>query len=235
MQSLRRFTEMALLLSRASVAALFLPEPGGAALRARCVIGVESQDTPPVPVGRGFAGRTAQSGSVSAFARDVGGSWPGDEVPGSIEAGRQSVLSVPLVAQNVCIGVLEVFDKPRFEQEDVEALSKLGAILATSLDLFNATQMADALLLRALKLATDAEQTGSAQTSQAAKQAFRDMAETVRQIDLVGSGERAWAIAEQIRQLSEFGPEAKEFVVQLLAGLLAMLRTQRGAAMEIKI
>jgi hypothetical protein len=156
-------------------------------------------------------------------------------VPGSIEAGRQSVLSVPLVSQNVCVGVLEVFDKPRFEQQDIEVLSRLGAIGATVLDLFNATQLADALLLRALKLATDAEQTGSAQSSQTAKQALSDIAETVRQMDRVGSGERAWAIADQIRQLSEFGPEVKEFAEKLLADLLAMLRVQRQAAMEIKI
>ena len=237
MELLHRFTEMASLLSRAPVAALFLPEPEGGALTARCVVGAESQGAPPVPLGRGFAGRTAQSGSVSARARDPGGAWPGDEVPGSIEAGRQSVLSVPLLAQNVCIGVLEVFDKEqRFGQEDVDVLSRLGAIGAMALDLFNATQMADALLLRALKLATDAEQSGSsAQSSQAAKQALSGIAQTVRQIDLVGSGERASAIAEQIRQLSEFGPEAKEFAEKLFADLLAMLRAQRGTAMEIKI
>jgi outer membrane biogenesis lipoprotein LolB len=104
-----------------------------------------------------------------------------------------------------------------------------------ALDLFNATQMADVLLLRALKLAADAEQAGAPQSSQAAKQAWSGMAETVRQIDLVGSGGRAAAIAEQIRQLSEFGPEVKDFAEKLLANLLAMLRAQRGAAMEIKI
>lgn len=236
MQSLHRFTEMALLLSRAPLAALFLPEPGGGALAACCVAGAESHDLPSVPLGRGIAGRTAQSGALRAIIRDkdAGASWPGDEVPGSIEAGRQSVLSVPLVAQNVCIGVLEVFDKPQFVQEDIEVLSRLGAIAATSLDLFNATQMADALLLRALKLATDAEQTGPGDSSLAAKEAYSGFAETVRQIDLVGSGPRAWAIAEQIRQLSEFGPDVKAFAEKLFTDLLAMLRAQRGAAMEIK-
>ena len=234
MQSLRNFTEMAALLCEAPLAVMFLPEPEGNALVARCVVGAEAQSTP-IPLGRGFAGRTAQSRQTSAFARDLDGSWPGDEVSGSIEAERQSVLSVPLVAQNVCIGVLEVFDKKRFDQRDIEMLSRLGTIGAASLDLFNATQMADNLLLRALKLATDAKQSASPQSGELARQALSGMAETIREIDLVGSGEHASMIVKQIRQLSEFGPAAEECAGKLLSDLLGMLHTQHDAMHQIDV
>jgi DNA-binding NarL/FixJ family response regulator len=234
MQSLRDFTEMAAVLSDAPVAAIFLPEPKGGALEVRCVVGADAP-FPSIPLGLGFAGRTAQSGCVGAYARTSEGTWPGDEVSSSIEAGRQSVLSVPLVAQNVCIGVLEVFDKKRFEQRDVEILTRLGVIGATALDLFNATQVADSLLLRALKLATDARQGGSAQSADVAKQALEGMTETIREIDLVGSGERASVIVEQIRRISEFGPTAEEYAGKILTDLLGLLRAQHEAIPEITI
>ena len=131
--------------------------------------------------------------------------------------------------------MLEVFDKKRFEQRDVEILTRLGVIGATALDLFNATQVADSLLLRALKLATDARQGGSAQSADVAKQALEGMTETIREIDLVGSGERASVIVEQIRRISEFGPTAEEYAGKILTDLLGLLRAQHEAIPEITI
>jgi len=232
--SLHSFAELAVLISQAPAAAIFLLEPDGQSLVARCAVGAEPNATP-VPIGKGLAGRIAQSGRLTALSRAEGGNWPGDEVSGSIEAGRRSVLGVPLVAQNVCIGVIELFDKPQFEPQDIEAVSRLGALCATTLDLVNASQMADNLLLRALKLATDAAAAKPGAASDAAKQALSGMAEAVKQIDLVGSGGRATAIAEQIRQISEFGPAATEFCEKLIASLITMLKSQHEALPEIKI
>ncbi|MBI5820377.1 MAG: response regulator [Verrucomicrobia bacterium] len=233
MMSLHSFTELAVLMSQAPVAAVFLLEPDGQSLVARCAVGGEPNSTP-IPLGRGFAGRIAQSGRLSALSRADGGTWPGDEVSGSVEAGRQSGLGVPLVAQNTCIGVLEVFDKERYEPQDIELLSRLGALCASTLDLVNATQMADNLLLRALKLATDAAASAPGKEGEAAKQALSGMAETVKQLDLVGSGERAAVLAGQIRELSEFGQPAMEFCEKLLANLLTMFKSQRESVPEIK-
>jgi DNA-binding NarL/FixJ family response regulator len=232
--SLRRFVELAALMSQAPVAAVLLLEPDGRSLVARCAVGAEP-GAAAIPIGRGLAGRIAQSGRPSALCRADGGAWPGDEVGGSVEAGRQSGLGVPLVAQNTCIGVLEVFDKERYEPQDIEWLSRLGALCASTLDLVNATQMADNLLLRALKLATDAAASAPGKEGEVAKQALSGMAETVKQLDLVGSGERAAAIAAQIRELSAFGPPAMEFCEKLLANLLAMFKSQREAMPEIKM
>jgi transcriptional regulator with GAF, ATPase, and Fis domain len=232
--SLHSFAELAALVSQAPAAAIFLLEPDGRSLIARCAVGAEPNATP-VPIGRGLAGRVAESGRLTALSRAEAGKWPGDEVSGSLEAGRQSALCVPLVAQNTCIGVLELFDKPGFEPQDIEQLSRLGALCASTLDLVNAAQMADNLLLRALKLATDAAAAKPGAAGDAAKQALSGMAEAVRQIDLVGSGGRATAIAEQIRQVSEFGPAAAEFCEKLIASLITMLKSQREALPEIKI
>lgn len=232
--SLHRFAELAALMSRAPVAAVLLLEPDGRSLVARCAVGAEPDPTT-IPLGRGLAGRVAQSGRLSALSRADGSAWPGDEVGGSVEAGRQSGLAVPLVAQNTCIGVLEVLDKARYEPEDIELLSRLGTLCASTLDLVNVTQMADHLLLRALKLATDAAAGAPGREGEVARQALSGMAATVKQLDLVGSGERAAALAAQIRELSRFGPPAMEFCEKLLANLLAMFKSQREALPEIKM
>ncbi|MBI5396897.1 MAG: response regulator [Verrucomicrobia bacterium] len=232
--SLHSFAELAALISQAPAAAIFLLEPDGQSLIARCAVGAEPNATP-VPIGKGLAGRVAQSGRLTALSRAEAGKWPGDEISGSVEAGRQSALGVPLVAQNTCIGVLELFDKPQFEPQDIEIASRLGALCASTLDLVNAAQMADNLLLRALKLATDAAAAEPGTAGDAAKHALSGMAEAVKQIDLVGSGGRATAIAEQIRQVSEFGPAAAEFCEKLLASFLTMLKSQREAVPEIKM
>ena len=232
--SLHNFADLAARMSQAPVAAVLLLEAGGQSLAARCAVGAEPNPTP-IPLGRGFAGRVAQSGRLLALSRAEGGTWPGDEISGSVEAGRKSGLGVPLVAQNTCIGVLEIFDKERYEPQDIELLSRLGALCASTLDLLNATQMADNLLLRALKLATDAASGAPGQKGEAAQQALIGMAETVKQLDLVGSGERAAVLAAQIRELSRFGPPAMEFCEKLLANLLAMFKSQRESLPEIKM
>ncbi|MBM3888346.1 MAG: response regulator [Verrucomicrobia bacterium] len=232
--SLHSFTETAAMILHAPAAAIFLMEPDSQNLVARCAVGAPPNETP-VPVGRGFAGRIAQAGRVRALSRAEAGSWPGDEVAGSVEAGRKSALGVPLIAQNVCIGVMEVFDKPEFGPQDVELLSRLAGLCASTLDLINATQMADNLLVRALKLAAGAETAGAGQPAEAAKAALNGMAETVKQIDLVGSSGRAATIADQIRQLSAYGPEAAAFCEKLLADLLEMFKAQRESLPDIKI
>jgi hypothetical protein len=134
-----------------------------------------------------------------------------------------------------CRWWLEIFDKERYEPQDIELLSRLGALCASTLDLLNATQMADNLLLRALKLATDAAAGAPGQKGEAAQQALSGMAETVKQLDLVGSGERAAVLAAQIRELSRFGPPAMEFCEKLLANLLTMFKSQRESLPEIKM
>ena len=232
--SLHSFTETAAMMLHAPAAAIFLMELDSQTLVARCAVGAQPNETP-VPVGHGFAGRVAQSGRVSAQSQSEAHAWPGDEIAGSIEAGRKSALGVPLIAQNVCIGVMEVFDKPAFEPQDMELLSRLGGLCASTLDLINATQMADNLLMRALKLAANASTAPAGQSGEAAKQALSGMAETMKQIDMVGSGGRAGAIAGQIRQLSDYGPEAAAFCEKLLADLLEMFKTQRESMPDIKI
>lgn len=232
--SLGNFAEMAAAVSQAPVATILLLEAGGQALTARCAVGAEATATP-IPLGRGFAGRVVQSGRLLALSRADGGTWPGDEVEGSIEAGRKSGLGVPLVAQNTCIGVLEIFDKELYEPQDIELVSRLGTLCASALDLVNATQMADSLLLRALKLAADAASNAPGKKGEAAQQALSGMAEAVKKLDLVGSGERAATLAAQIRELSEFGQPAMEFCEKLLANLLTMFKSQRETMPEIKI
>lgn len=227
LMALNNFTDLATTLCGAPAATIFLFEADGRGLSPRCMVGLDGS-FPAIPIGKGIAGRTAQAGCMNVFARDVGGTWPGDEISGSIEMNRSSVLSVPLIARSICIGVLEVFDKPRFEQRDMEMITQLGVIASANLDLFNATQMADNLLLHALKLATDAEQVGSQQASDAARKALCGMAETIRDIDLVGSGKRASSIVEQIRQFTAYGPAAEECAENLLSNVLAMLRLQHG-------
>ena len=76
---------------------------------------------------------------------------------------------------------------------------------------------------------------GAAQTGDAAKQALSGIAETMKQIDLVGSSSRAATIAEQIRQLSSYGPEVSAFCEKLLADVLEMFRSQRESVPDIKI
>ncbi|HPA19319.1 MAG TPA: response regulator [Verrucomicrobiae bacterium] len=231
--SLHYFAELSALISGAPVVAIFLMEPDGSSLVARAAVGAEPNPTP-VPLGRGLAGRVAQSARLTAQSRAESGGWPGDEVGGSLEEGRRSGLGIPLVAQGVCIGVLELFDKERFEPEDVELLSRLGALCSSTVDLVNAAQMADNLLLRALKLAAETASVETGGVGEAPKDVFSGMAETVKQIDLVGSGGRATALAEQIRRVCEFGQPAAEFCERILAGLLAMLQSQREAVPEIR-
>lgn len=228
--SLTNLVELAVGLCNAPIAVIFLPDATSGNLQVQYAVGVERCNIPPLKVGQGIAGRTAQSGRVSVLTRDPGGHWPGDEVEGSVEAGRQSVASIPLLAQNVCIGVLEVFDKESFTTHDLELLSRLSELGATTLDIYNTIQMADQLLLRALKLVTDtrASDNSSHIAEQTANKALSGIAETIQDIDLVGSGQRASAIAEQIRQISTFGTAAEACAENLLSNVLELLHTQQG-------
>ncbi len=224
--SLRQFAELATKLTGAPAAVIFVFERETGLLTPTCATGIDPVSTS-IPAGKGFAGRAAASGRLSAYVKSGNDAWPGDEVPGSAEAGRRSVLVAPLLADDTSIGVLELLDKERFEQRDIELISMLGSVCAATLALFNANQMADSLLLRALKLATEAAGEDASNRGDLARVAFDDIAGAIGDIDLTGKGRRTSELVEALRAISEFGPEAEESLGQILDGVLRMLKAGR--------
>mgnify|MGYP001168309516 CR=1 FL=1 len=86
-----------------------------------------------VPVGRGMVGKAAQTGQTQ-LANNIKENTDYIRAPGEWDPGSE--LSVPLIAQGMVIGVLDVEDEAigAFTQEDVQILETLAAQLVVILE-----------------------------------------------------------------------------------------------------
>jgi signal transduction histidine kinase len=115
--------------------AVLLLDPGARELVARAAVGIEEEVEQGVriPVGRGFAGRVAAE-RAPVILEDVGHA----DVFNPIlrEKGIESLLGVPLIAQDEVIGVLHVgaLQRRAFTSDDVELLELVAARVALAIE-----------------------------------------------------------------------------------------------------